>query len=263
MTKETKEEITSEMLQVEDKTEEVNEIEKEKQKGVDIAKWVPKTELGKKVKAGEIKNINEILDNALNIKEVNIVDALLPDLAVELLLVGQAKGKFGGGQRRIFRQTQKKTAEGNKPHFSAVAVVGNKDGYVGVGTGKAKETVPAREKAYRNAKLNIIKIRRGCGSWQCNCKTPHSIPFKVKGKAGSVELELMPAPKGTGLCVENEVKKILALAGIKDVWSRSSGTTTTKFNVVFACFDALKQLMKTKIKDIHNEKLGICEGAKV
>ena len=54
----------------------------------------------------------------------------------------------------------RKTAEGNKPHFAALAVVGNKNGYVGIGYGKARETVPAREKAVRNAKLNVIKIRR-------------------------------------------------------------------------------------------------------
>jgi len=72
----------------------------------------------------------------------------------------------------------------------------------------------------------------------------------------------MPAPKGTGLCVENEVKKILTLAGIKDVWSRSDGTTTTKMNMVFACFDALKQLSKIKIKEKHKEILGISEGSK-
>ena len=63
------------------------------------------------------------------------------------MLIGQARGKFGGGQRRIFKQTQKKTREGNKPHFTTTAVTGNKDGYIGMGAGKAKETVPARELA--------------------------------------------------------------------------------------------------------------------
>ena len=106
----------------------------------------------------------------------------------DLLLIGQSKGKFGGGARRIFKQTQKKTPEGNKPSFACAAVVGNEDGYVGVGSGKSKDTVPAREKAIRRAKLNLFKIRRGCGSWECNCKTHHSIPFETEGKCGSVSI---------------------------------------------------------------------------
>lgn len=223
--------------------------------------WVPKTDLGKKVKNGEIVDIESVLDKGYVIKETEIIDILIPSLETELLLIGQAKGKFGGGKRRIFRQTQKKTREGNKPHFMTLAVTGNKDGYVGMGPGKSKETVPAREKAYRKAKLNMIKIRRGCGSWQCGCKTGHSIPFKIKGKCGSVEIELMPAPKGTGLKAEKECQKILSLAGITDVWSRTKGKTTTKINLMYACFDALKNLMKTKVKQDHYAKLGIIEGA--
>ena len=228
----------------------------------DIERWKPKTELGRKVKNGEIADIAQILDSGKGILETEIIDILLPGTETELLLIGQARGKFGGGQRRIFKQTQKKTREGNKPHFTTTAVTGNKDGYVGMGSGKAKETVPAREKAYRRAKLNIIKVRRGCGSWQCGCKTPHSIPFKVKGKCSSITVELMPAPKGTGLCIEKECQKILRIAGITDVWSKTRGTTTTKINVVNACFNALKKLTETKIKSEYNEALGIVEGKK-
>lgn len=222
--------------------------------------WQPKTEMGLKVKAGEINNIEEILDSGKKIMEVEIVDMLVPGLESDLLMIGQSKGKFGGGKRRIFKQTQKKTCEGNKPKFSTIAVVGNKNGIVGLGYGKSKETVPAREKAFRNAKLNIIKIRRGCGSWQCSCKESHTIPFKVEGKCGSAKMILMPAPKGTGLCIENECKKILKLAGIKDVWSQTSGQTGTKTNLVFACLDALMELMKTKIKHDDIEHLNIIEG---
>ena len=234
--------------------------EKLPEKEIGSSAWKPKTELGRKVKNGEITDIDQVIDNGIKIKETEIMDILVPGVETDLLLIGQAKGKFGGGKRRIFRQTQKKTQEGNKPHFLALAVIGNKDGYVGLGAGKAKETVPAREKAYRKAKLNIIKIRRGCGSWQCGCKTGHSIPFKVKGKCGSIVIELMPAPKGTGLKAEKECQKVLRLAGITDVWSKTRGTTTTKINVMYACFNALKKLMATKVKPEHFEKIGIVEG---
>ena len=222
--------------------------------------WQPKTELGKKVKNGQITSMYEVLNNGYRILESEIVDVLLPELKTELLLIGQAKGKFGGGQRRVFRQTQKKTREGNKPKFSTIAVVGNEDGYFGVGYGKSKETVPAREKAFRNAKLNMIMIRRGCGSWQCGCATPHTIPFTVRGRCGSVEIVLIPAPKGTGLVVEKECAKILKMAGITDVWSKTYGQTKTKINLIKACIEALKQTVKTKVKPDMADKYGLIDG---
>ncbi len=248
------------------KEEKVENVEKQIVKevktraGLDKEAWKPKTGLGKKVKAGEIKDIDEILDKGLTILESEIVDALLPNINTELLLIGQSKGKFGGGQRRIFKQTQKKTKEGNKPHFAIYACVGDNNGHIGLGYGKSKETVPAREKALRRAKLNIIKIRRGCGSWQCGCKEPHTIPFAVKGKEGSCIIELIPAPKGTGLCIESECQKVLKLAGIKDVWSKTKGQTKTKSNLISACFDALRNLIKMKTNTKYFEELGIVEG---
>ncbi len=249
----------------------VEEVEEpEKKRKVDIKKikevvfdkeaWQPKTTIGKKCKSGEIKKVDEILDKGLKILEPEIIDSLIPNLEIDLLLIGQSKGKFGGGQRRIFKQTQKKTQEGNKPKFATFAVAGNKNGFIGVGFGKAKETVPAREKAMRNAKLNLIKIKRGCGSWQCSCNESHSIPFKVEGKCGSVKIELIPAPKGTGLCVENECAKILSLAGITDIWSKTKGQTGTKFNLIYACIDALKKCIEMKVQERYKKELKIIEG---
>jgi len=232
-----------------------------KEKSFDKEAWHPRTALGKKVKAGEITQIDEILDKGMRMMESEIVDALLPNVAIDLLAVGQSKGKFGGGKRSIWRQTQKKTNEGNKPKFSALAVAGNKNGYVGIGLGKAKETVPAREKATRKAKINIIKVRRGCGSWECGCGTPHSIPFKVEGRCGSVTMQLIPAPRGTNLCVEKECSKILELAGIKDIYSQTFGHTTTKVNLIKACVDALVKLSQVKVHQGYLKTTGIKEGA--
>lgn len=204
--------------------------------------WKPKTELGKLVKTGKINNIDEIIKASRRVLEAEIIDLLLPDLSIDLISVGQSKGKFGGGKPSIWKQTQKKTKEGNKPNFATMAVVGNGDGYVGIGYGKAKETVPAREKAIRKAKLNIIKIKRGCGSWEGDVTGKNSIPFIVEGKCGSVRMKLIPAPKGTSLVIEKECSKILAMAGIKDIYSKTTGHTATKLNLVKACFNALKQL---------------------
>ena len=218
--------------------------------------WRPVTELGKKVKAGKIKDIDEALKS--KILESEIVDLLLKTKE-NILNIGQAKGKFGGGQRRIFRQTQKKTREGNRIKFATCALVGNGNGYVGLAFGKSKETVPARDKSIRKAKLNLIKVRRGCGSWE-GVADANSIPFAVEGKCGSIKVQLMPAPKGTGLCIEKECAKILSAAGIKDVWSKTKGQTKTKVNMVKACFDALKKLSEIKIQENHIHSLGIQDG---
>jgi len=235
------------------------DVESTKIEMTPVENWKPKTDTGRKVQAGEISDIDQILDNGISILEPQIVDSLI-GLESELLMIGQAKGKFGGGQRRVFRQTQKKTREGNKPKFTTLAVVGNKDGYVGLGVGKSKETVPAREKALKNAKLNVFKIARGSGSWESNSSDPTSIPFAVTGKCGSVEITLMPAPKGKGLCVEKECAKILALAGIKDVWSKTKGQTKNKINLIFACEDALRKLISTKIRPHDMQTVAYQEG---
>lgn len=240
-----------------------DEIKREKRDALDKGPWNPKTTLGKKVKSGEITSMDQILDNGYNILESQIVDAIFPNAESELLFIGQAKGKFGGGKKRVFRQTQKKTKEGNKPSFATIAVIGNQDGFVGIGYGKSKETVPAREKALRNAKLNMFKIMRGCGSWECLCNEPHTVPFKVEGKCGSVIIKLMPAPRGKGLCIEPECAKILKLAGIKDVWSKTKGQTKVKMNLIYACEDALRKMMKAKITHKTLEKAVIVEGTAI
>jgi small subunit ribosomal protein S5 len=234
-----------------------------REKIFDVENWKPATKIGRQVKAGKITSIDEILNQGITILEAEIVDALLPNLRNDLLSVGQSKGKFGGGKRSIWRQTQKKTKEGNKASFSALAVVGTGDGYVGIGLGKARETVPAREKATRQAKLNIIKIRRGSGSWESAEPKPNSIPFAVEGKCGSVKIKLMPAPQGKGLVIEKECKKILSMAGIEDVYSITTGHAGTKLNLLTACFKALKQLSIMKIQESHIKQLGIVEGSKV
>lgn len=232
-----------------------------RQRVFDKEGWNPISELGKKVKSGEIKTLDEILDKGIRIMEAEIVDCLISNQSSDLLMIGQSKGKFGGGKRTIWRQTQRKTMEGNKPSFAAMVVIGNKDGFLGLGMGKSRETVPAREKAIRNSKLNFIKIRRGCGSWECNCKEPHSIPVKATGKVGSVAVTLMPAPKGTGIVTEKEIAKLISLAGIKDVYSSSLGHTATKLNLIKACFEALKNLGKVKLKENDYKNLGVKEGS--
>jgi len=232
------EEILKDVKEIIKKSPEAEIIIKEKKEPV--SSWNPKTKLGHEVKTGKIKNIDEILDSGRKILEVEIVDSLI-NLKTDLVSIGQSKGKFGGGKRRAWKQTQRKTKEGNIPTFSTMVVVGDEKGHVGVGLGRAKETLPARDKAIRKAKLNIFKTKRTCSGFDCSCSEPHTIPFKVTGKSGSVRVTLIPASQGTGLVVGSELKKILKLVGIKDVYSRTDGQKRTTSNMIKACVDALKK----------------------
>lgn len=229
-----------------DKKEKKEEVKRPQRRGKEptredlLTGWAPKTKLGIEVRDGKITNIDEILENKKKILEPEIIDSLII-LKTDLLSIGQSKGKFGGGKRRAWRQTQRKKKEGNVPTFSTMAVVGDEDGHIGIGVGKSVETLPARDKATRQAKLSLIKITRGDGSFDSLGNEKTSIPFKVSGKAGSVRVTLMPAPPGTGLVAGGEMKKILSLAGIKDIYTKTDGKLKTTFNLAKATIDALKK----------------------
>jgi small subunit ribosomal protein S5 len=191
--------------------------------------WIPRTKLGLMVQNGEVISISEIFSQGLKIKEAEIIDILIPDLKQEVLGINLV---------------QKQTDAGERSKFKAVVVVGNEKGYIGIGTAKAKQVRAAIEKATIQAKLNIIPVKRGCGSWECGCDVPHSLPFKIKGKSGSVRFEAIPGPRGLGLVAGEQSKIILNLAGINDCWVRSSGSTSTLQSIAYATFDALRSTYK-------------------
>jgi small subunit ribosomal protein S5 len=188
--------------------------------------WVPLTGLGREVAAGQISSIDEVLISGRPIKEPQIVDYFLTDLEDEVLDINMV---------------QRMTDSGRRVKFRCVVVVGNKNGYIGFGQAKDNQVGAAIAKAIGNAKTNLIKVKRGCGSWECGCGAEHSIPLEVSGKSGSVRVTLKPAPQGIGLVTGDIGKKVLELAGIKDVWSFTSGHTRTTINYAKATFDALKE----------------------
>ena len=188
--------------------------------------WVPRTKLGKMVLEGKISSIEELFMEGLKIRESEIVDVLLPDLQEEVINIGLV---------------QKQTDAGEKSQFRAVVVVGNRNGYVGLGSGKAKQVRSAIEKAAVNARLNVTPVRRGCGCWECGCGKHHSLPFQVSGECGGVEVVLIPGPRGLGLVASEAAKVILGLAGVKDCWTKSFGSTRTVPSFAYAVFDALKK----------------------
>ena len=188
--------------------------------------WIPKTRLGKMIQEGRITSIEEIFMGGMQLREPQIVDALLPDLQEEVININLV---------------QKQTDAGEKSRFKAIVAVGNRDGYIGIGFGKASQVRNAIEKAAADARLNIVPVRRGCGSWECGCGKTHSVPFKIEGKCGSVRIDIVPGPRGLGVVASEVAKVILGLGGIKDCWTRTYGSTKTVPSFAYAVFDALKK----------------------
>jgi len=197
-----------------------------RQSSESVEEWVPRTRLGKMIQEGKITSIEEVFTAGLQMREPQIVDSLVPDLQEEVININLV---------------QKQTDAGEKSRFKAIVAVGNRDGYIGLGSGKASQVRNAIEKAAADARLKIVPVRRGCGSWECGCGRLHSIPFQVEGKTGGVRVIFVPGPRGLGLVASEVSKVILGLAGIKDCWTRSYGSTRTIPSFAYAVFDALKQ----------------------
>jgi len=200
--------------------------EREDQRSEKLEEWTPRTRLGRLVLEGKISSIEEIFAEGMRIREPEIVDMLLPDLQEEVIHIGIV---------------QKQTDAGEKTRFKAIVVVGNGNGYVGIGSGKADQVRTTIEKAASEARLNVTMVRRGCGSWECGCGQPHSLPFETIGKSGSVVIKIIPGPRGLGLVASEVAKVILRLAGIKDCWTKSYGQTRTVPSFAYAVYNALKR----------------------
>lgn len=195
--------------------------------------WVPKTDIGRMVKSGQITSVEEIYSMGKKILEYEIVDHLYPSMEELTLEVSS---------------TQRMTDNGRKMQFRAIVLVGDKNGHVGIGAGKSEEVKPAIESAVKSAKRNLITVPLGCSSWESGPGFKNSIPITVSGKAGSVRVVLKPAPRGVGLAANDVVKKVLGLAGVKDIWSFSRGHTRSIYNTAMATADALEQLSIMRLK---------------
>ena len=206
--------------------------------------WEPRTRLGKQVVEGEIDSIQDALNSGLPLKESEVVDQLVPDLEDEVLDINMV---------------QRMTDSGRRVKFRCVVAVGNRDGLIGYAEGRDDQVGGAIQKAIDVAKLNIIDVSRGCGSWECGCGRPHTVALRTEGKAGSVEVELQPAPRGLGLAGGETVRKVLELAGIEDIWTRSSGNTRTTVNFAKATFNALRNTAEARVPERTFEKREVIE----
>ena len=193
--------------------------------------WEPKTRLGRKVAEGEISSMEQALESGLPLKEPEIVDQLLPGLDDEVLDINMV---------------QRMTDSGRRVKFRCVVAVGNRDGFVGYAEGRDDQVGGAIQKAIGIAKLNIIKVERGSGSWEDRSDQPHSLARKTTGKAGSVTVELIPAPLGLGLAASETVRNVLELAGIENAWTKSHGNTRTTLNLAKATYIALENASQAR-----------------
>lgn len=189
----------------------------------DAEEWTPVTKLGRLVKAGKIRYLEEIYLHSLPVKEHQIIDYFLKDKLVDEVMK--------------VMPVQKQTRAGQRTRFKAFVIVGDKDGHVGLGVKCSKEVANAIKGALLVAKLSIVPIRRGY--WGNKIGKPHTVPCKVNGKAGSVRVRLIPAPRGTGIVASPVPKKVLQFAGIEDVYTQTRGQTATAGNFAKATVAAV------------------------
>jgi len=191
-----------------------------------VKDWVPSTKLGRLVKAGHIKKLEQIYLYSLPIKESQIIDHFFKpeELKDEVLKI---------------MPVQKQTRAGQRTRFKAFVVIGDNNGHIGLGVKCAKEVATAIRAAITLAKITIVPVRRGY--WGNKIGKPHTVPSKVTGKTGSVRVRLIPAPRGTGIVAAETPTKILTFAGIEDVFTRATGHTKTLGNFAKATFAALSK----------------------
>ena len=205
--------------------------------------WEPRTRLGKQVAEEEITTMEDALNSGLPLKEPEITDQLL-SLEDDVLDINMV---------------QRMTDSGRRVKFRCVVAIGNRDGYVGYAEGRDDQVGSAIQKAIGIAKLNVVNVSRGCGSWECGCGRPHTVALRTSGKAGSVEIELRPAPRGLGLAGGETARSILGLAGIEDIWTRTSGTTRTTVNFAKATFNALRATGEARVPAETRRKREVIE----
>jgi len=133
------------------------------------------------------------------------------------------------------RRVTKVVKGGRNFRFATLVIVGDENGHVGVGTGKAMEIPDAIRKGIEDAKKNLIEVPM----------VGTSVPHQVNGRYGAGNVLIMPAVEGTGIIAGGPVRAILELAGFQDVRAKSLGTNNSR-NMVNATMDGLRQMKRAE-----------------
>ena len=144
-------------------------------------------------------------------------------------------------------RVSKKTTGGNKVGFSALTVVGDKKGKVGVGLGKAPDVSNAIRKGISLAKKHMVTVPLVDGT----------IPFRIDIKLGAARVMLKPAPKGSGIIAGGAVRSVVSAAGIENISSKMLGTEN-KISNIYATLEALRRVSEQAEKT-QNRKLAVKE----
>jgi small subunit ribosomal protein S2e len=187
----------------------------------------------------KIASLEEIYLHSLPVREYQIIDHFYP-------VAGVLKDEVVK-----IHPVQKMTSAGQRNRFVCYALVGDSAGHVGLGQKVGKEVATAIRGAVIAAKLALVPVRRGY--WGNKIGLPHTVPMKVTGKCGSVLVKLIPAPRGTGVVGSPALKKMMAFAGVSDVFSCSSGHTRTRGNFMKATFYALENTYRILTPDLWME----------
>ncbi|MBZ3871735.1 40S ribosomal protein S2 [Sciurus carolinensis] len=186
--------------------------------------WILVTKLDRLIKDMKIKSLEELYLFSLPIKESEIIyfflGASVKDAVLKIMPV------------------QKQTGAGQQTGFKAFVAVGDYNGHVGLGVKCSKEVATAIREAIILAKLSIVPVRRGY--WGNKIGSPHTVPCKVTGRCGSVLVQFIPAPRGTGIVSAPVPKKLLLMAGIDDYYTSARGCAAILGNFPKTTFDAIR-----------------------
>ncbi|WP_297454998.1 30S ribosomal protein S5 [Persephonella sp.] len=177
------------------------------------------------------KSIERLIEERQKIQPINPAELQLEEKVVEI------------------RRTTRVVEGGRRFSFSTLAVVGDRNGHVGFGHGKANEVPPSIAKAIADAKKHLIKVPLIEGT----------LPHDVIGEYESAVVLLKPARRGTGVVAGGPVRPVLELLGVTDILTKIISRTTNPNNIVRAVFDALLKVQSpedvAKVRGVDEEKI--------
>lgn len=200
-----------------------NQMDRKQQ---ELDKIQPKSIVGILAKNNKIDNVKSIFADSRQMREHFIASKIMPNYTEEKLAT---------------KPVQKQTRSGQSTKIKVTVAIGNQNGLVGVASGRGADNPAAMQSALAKCTRKVVCVRSGYWGEENSTNKPHTVPFKVTGKCGSVRVRLLPAPPGRSIVANKNHTKILKLAGYEDVSVTSRGSTSTTENHVKALLNALEK----------------------